>query len=648
MCGLGVIWQTVEPGAGPDAPFPDGWLDALDDAIALRGADASGRLRCEAVDPNSGTRHRVGMVHRRLAVIDPAGGAQPMTLHEGDEPDAPPTLAVVFNGCIYNHRELRTELEDAGADFRTDHSDTETLLHGWRAWGETLPARLHGMYAFAVWDPSGPGVFVARDPFGEKPLFATLWEDGGVVTRAWCTTLPGLVRLRSLAGLESPIDREGVASMVRKGWGGDAFIEIRQCDTERASAMGRTLGALRDGTEPEPAEPLNPDRLESMLVHAVERRLDADVPLGCFLSGGIDSSLIAAMARRSRGDLSTFCVRMPEAAYDESPVARRVAEHLGTAHETVEVSPDPASDLVSLIGQLGLPFADSSLLATHWLSRAVKQRVSVALSGDGGDELFAGYSRYRAADLLAGWGPLLRLLPASFLPARDPKSSWTAARRLILAAKTGGAAEINTVFDRPTLYSVFPSLRERCEHEAVDAAGLRATDLIDYLPDDLMRKVDTASMAVSLEVRAPFLDHDLARAAIATPMHILTLGGQRKGLLRELARRHLPEEVVGRPKQGFAVPIGVWFRNDYGSMRQLLHDHLRGADPFPGLPFGADGRAIGRLLDEHDAAGGASAIPWKGRDHSQRLYALLVLSVWLGSLRGTPPTLGACPDGFCP
>ncbi|TVS04922.1 MAG: asparagine synthase (glutamine-hydrolyzing) [Phycisphaerales bacterium] len=641
MCGLGVIWQTLPPGVEAESGIPDAWLDALDASIALRGADASGRFRHWADDPKSGERHLVGMVHRRLAIIDPAGGGQPMTLTDSDEPDAPPTLAVVFNGCIYNHRELRAELEDHGAVFRSDHSDTETLLHGWRAWGESLPARLHGMYAFAVWDPSRPGVFVARDPFGEKPLFATLWEHDGVLTRAWCTTLPGLVRLRELAGLESPFDEAGVASMVRKGWGADAFADIQQCSTESASAMGRTLAALRNSAQPEASDALTLDRLETLLVQAVERRLGADVPLGCFLSGGLDSSMIAATAHRASGDLSTFCVRMPEAAYDESPFARRVAEHLGTEHETVEVSPDPASDLESLIGQLGLPFADSSLLATHWLSRAVKQRVSVALSGDGGDELFAGYTRYRAADILAKWGPLLRLLPASIFPARDPRSASTNARRLIVAAKTGGATEINTVFDRPTLYSVFPSLRERRRHEAADAESLRASDLIDYLSDDLMRKVDTASMAVSLEVRAPFLDHDLAQAAIATPMHILTPRGERKGLLREFARRFLPAEVVDRPKQGFAVPIGSWFRTDFGSMRQLLRDHLLAADPFPQLPFRADRGAIERLLGEHDAAGEASIVPWKGRDHSQRLYALLVLSIWLKSNAKTPPTLQA-------
>lgn len=641
MCGLGVIWQTLPPGADPGAQIPQLWLDALDDAIALRGADASGRLFCGAVDPKTGERHAVGMVHRRLAIIDPAGGGQPMTLHENDEPDTPPTLAVVFNGCIYNHRELRAELEDADAVFRSDHSDTETLLHGWRAWGESLPARLHGMYAFAVWDPSRPGLFVARDPFGEKPLFATHWERDGVLTRAWCTTLPGLVKLRSLAGVASPLDASGVALMVRRGWGGDAFSDIRECDTERVSAMGRTLGALKESEPSEPIEPLTPDRLESLLKQAVERRLDADVPLGCFLSGGIDSSLIAAMAQRATGDLSTFCVRMPEAAYDESPIARLVAEHLGTAHETVEVSPDPASDLLSLIGQLGLPFADSSLLATHWLSRAVKQRVSVALSGDGGDELFAGYTRYRAADMLARRGALLRLLPASLMPARDPRSVWTAARRMIVAAKTGGPGEINTVFDRKTFGAVFPEFRETPEPGPADAESLRASDLVDYLPGDLLRKVDTASMAVSLEVRAPFLDHDLARAAIATPLDILTPGGERKGMLRDLARKLLPDAVVDRPKQGFAVPIGVWFRTDFGSMRQLLRDQLLAADPFPGLPFAADRRAIERLLSEHDAAGEASVFPWKGRDHGQRLYALLVLSIWLRSNARTPPTLSA-------
>ncbi len=632
MCGIAGILRVHEPGAEPPPPhlaIPEAWLDILDEGIRHRGPDGQGRFRDRTIR-SDGRVVDVALVHRRLAVIDPATGHQPMVWSEPGH-----TVAVVFNGCIYNHRALRSELAGAGFEFRTDHSDTEVIVHGWRRWGPRLPEHLHGMYALAVWDSRRSGLFLARDPFGEKPLYFVGQPLGGGT--GWCafaSTPPPLLRLPDRVfpgGSRGLIRPRRIWDWIRKGYGASPYRGLRLVPTETSSRLGNDLNSLHrylDREAPADADPalwpapLDEARTAEMLRRAVQRRLEADVPLACFLSGGVDSSLVALFAREALGEIQTFTVRMPDPRYDESRYAERVARAIGTRHATLDADPRPAEDLIDLIHTLGLPFGDSSLLPTAWVSRAARRHVTVALSGDGGDELFCGYERYAAGHWLRDARFLIRLLPPTALGAGHPKSLRSKLERLVHAARARNPHELGAIFG----LSDMARLTRRPEPAGLHpdrwgAARMRLWDLRDYLPNDLMRKTDAASMRVALEVRAPFLDHDLARAALATPVSRLMPRGQRKGLLRAVARPLLPADAVDRPKMGFAIPIGEWFRSDFGGMRQLLMDHLHCAEPFgpPGLGIDLNLSFVRQLIDEHMSG---------RRDHSQRLYMLLVLSIW--------------------
>lgn len=648
MCGIAGILRFTPPGDAASAALarplrlaiPDAWLDLLDHAIAHRGPDGRGRFRDRILRPD-GSLVDLALVHRRLAIIDPAGGQQPM-VDPGSSPGsspaapspAPNLLAVAFNGCIYNHRALRAQLAAAGHRFRTDHSDTEVLLHGWRHWGEGLFDRLESMHAIALWDRAAARLALSVDFAGEKPLYI----DEGPHHVHFCSVPAGLARLQAATGQPPRPDTPSLQwpefavygfsggpktalERIRRlpprtphHWLARGAALVRQRDTAHARALhGRFAGR--------PATPLPLDRLDSLLDHAVRSRLDADVPLGCFLSGGVDSSLVSLYAKRAQGDLATFCVRMPAAGFDESPHAAAVAAHLGTRHHTLDCHPTPATDLVSLIETLGLPFGDSSLLPALWVSRAARQHVGVALTGDGGDELFAGYDRYHAARILAHAAPFLRFLPAPH--ASNPRSRRARAARLINAARGGGYPDLLAIFPTEFQIPLFGRRTRSRRWEPGDepVASAIQFDLVNYLPGDLLVKVDTAAMAVALETRAPLLDRALMLAATSAPIADLMPRGQRKGLLRAFARRHLPPALVDRPKQGFAIPIGDWFRTDFGGMRTLLLDHLNSAEPFgpPSLGLDLNLQFVRRLADEHLAG---------TRDHAQRLYMLLVLSIW--------------------
>jgi asparagine synthase (glutamine-hydrolysing) len=629
MCGIGGVirWDGE--------PIPDEWLDAIDAGIAHRGPDGAGRFRdaADIITPHGPRRVEVALVHRRLSIIDHDGGGQPMVSPRGRH-DGEDLVAVVFNGCIYNHRELRRELEAAGHRFTSDHSDTEVLIHGHRAWGSRLRDHLEGMYAYAIWDRGAATLTLGRDRFGEKPLY---WrgDDASPVLRFSSS--------RAALGDAAASDaarRLWTANYLRRGyaWGASPIPGSEQTHRvypAHALAIGPTDHALHaPPPPPEGVEPLDPDRTETLLEQAVARRLEADVALGCFLSGGVDSSLVALYARRHRADLRTFSVRMPDARYDESGHARRVAEHLGTDHTTLDVAMNPAADLAHLVRLLGQPFADSSILPTYWVSRAGREHVKVALSGDGGDELFLGYERYLAADALGRHAGLLRMIPRVLHRGAHPKSRRSKLARLGDMARdyrTLGIAAMGSIFTQPEIARLQgrPAPSDPAPVPAVQRpiAALRNRDLRGYLPEDLLCKVDTASMAVALEVRCPFLDRDLADAALATPIDDLLAGGRRKGLLRDVARRHLPAEAVDRPKMGFAIPIGEWFRDDTGGMRTLLVDTLTATDAFG--PIDLDARAVRGFLDEH--------LNGK-RDHGQRLFALLTLSMWAGGATDGPGT----------
>ncbi|CAG1003878.1 asparagine synthase (glutamine-hydrolysing) [Phycisphaerales bacterium] len=698
MCGIAGILRIYPPGITPPPLFdsiPEAWLDTLDQSIKHRGPDGQGRFR-DRVTRADGCTADVALVHRRLSILDHAGGAQPMLspppsslppggrAGEGSaERQSPPfvfqgkphdpvhyrpiapdpnLLAVVFNGCIYNHRELRKELESAGHAFHTNHSDTEVLLHGWRAWGEGLCDRLNGMFAFMLWDRQFGTMLRARDSFGEKPLytFHVATQDGWInlflsmppeSTGIAAQIGPGVIPVPAACGTidwlrfgatpSSPVPGARTVEPARyevsvfspkpiphKATAG----QLAQCCLPRVCAHGAlSLNGLP--SLPRQEKSLSVAELDRLLRQSVLARLDADVPVGVFLSGGVDSSLIAYYACEAHRDIRTFTVRMPDAAYDESHHAAAAAQAVGSDHVTLECSVDPAADLVRLIHTLGLPFGDSSLLPAFWVCRAARSQVTVALSGDGGDELFLGYDRYFAplAFGLRGVnvGPLVSFLDRG----AAPKSFRSRLSRLIDALANLGYFDLISIFPDTMLrqlvvdpQAVSESSRALRPHRPFSIAMAQSLDLFNYLPDDLLRKTDTASMAVALEVRCPFLDPAVVTAALSAEIHHIAPHNKRKGLLRQLARKYLPASIVDRPKMGFAIPIGDWFRSDYGGLKQLLLDHLNSADPFPADLLGLElNRAfITQMVNEHMAM---------KRDHSQRLYMLLVLAIWCRWMR---------------
>jgi asparagine synthase (glutamine-hydrolysing) len=652
LCGIGGILRT------DGQPIPEEWLDIIDARIAYRGPDGCGRFRDRVeidVPPGTpalragsqsaysdaantpGSENRatkriveVAFVHRRLSIIDHEGGHQPMVSERGRS-DSEGLVAVVFNGCIYNHRELRKELEGKGHQFVTHHSDTEVLIHGWREWGENLIEHLEGMYAFAVWDRVRATVALGRDMFGEKPLYVQQAESSEkqptIVAFASDAKAIGLPPIAPRSLPRSNPARLTEFLDVGYAWNGETHYEPPPVRNQHPGSLRIILNDTESANNHwsqfiEDDQSIAESTFETLLSNAVARRLEADVPLGCFLSGGVDSSLIAHFAKQAKSDVQTFTVRMPDARYDESSHAANAAKLIGTFHQTLDVAMRPAEDLMDLVHILGQPFGDSSILPTYWVSKAARQCVKVALSGDGGDELFLGYERYQAAPLIQKHWKLLRLVPKALLYRSHPKS---------VIHKIGRLGDMARNYPRLGIHgmeSIFPA-NEICELMSTDfwvdwedtpAEGLqqlRSFDVDEYLPNDLLTKVDTASMACGLEVRCPFLDRDLARAALSMPIDQLMPGGQRKGLLRNIARKYLPKEIVDRPKMGFAIPIGEWFRSDYGQMKTLLLDHLNSAEPFG--PIQLNRKAVQRFIHEHISG---------KRDHGQRLFTLLTFSIW--------------------
>lgn len=735
MCGLAGILALASPAlANTFHAIPEHWLHALDAHLIHRGPDGQGRFR-DAIPLTSTTQSthqpgvlHVALIHRRLAILDPLGGRQPMLAlrraanqHPPSSPSSasspsPPTpapflflgpagppspapaqpayapippddhlAALIFNGCIYNHAALRAQLLARGCHFTSHHADTEVLLQGALALGPTLPNHLDGMYAYALWQrrpaPASPSprLTLARDPAGEKPLYLTAFSATDprdpartpLTVLAFASTVPALVALRRAANAPIAPDPLLASLWLRFGWWSqppiDGLAEVPPgatlvFDAPRLAALANPANnlapSLADALIAHPAHvvniasrsalPLDADSLPAALQAAITSRLDADVPLGCFLSGGVDSSLVAALAhaalqRAGKPPLRTFSVRMPDSALDESAHALAVARHLGTNHLTLDAAPADslhphaaADDLLRLLTQLGLPLGDSSLLPTHWLAAAARQHVTVALGGDGGDELFAGYRRHRAFSLLHRFRTAMPLARAALtLPA---------AGRSRIAAALRATADSSPAAPYDELLALFPlhlfsSLLEPAfARRALDAAALPARrahlrSLVDdarhddfrrYLPFDLMRKLDTASMAVALEVRAPFLATDLVARALATPLAVVRSRRQPKGLLRDLARRLVPASVVERPKQGFAIPIDRWFRDDFRGLGSLLRDTLADTHTLDSLNIPFRPGAVHQLLDDHLR---------HRHNHGQRLFALLSLALFARSLR---------------
>lgn len=680
MCGLAGILRLTEPGepgramarCPAEAAIPEAWLDALDARIRHRGPDGTGRFR-DRVIGRDGRVADVALVHRRMSVIDHACGQQPMVIRATGRSDGPNAdarleapVAVAFNGCIHNHRAVRAALSAGGERFQTDHSDTEVIPRAYLAQGFAGLDELEGPMAFALWDGTRGHLLLTRDAFGEKPLYVCVTQAGegrgdertpaGRLV-VFASNAAGVAEaLHLVTDQASPVEVRALGRWL--GWGYDAeatpwrgIKSVPAATTLQFSGLGAAGEAvaipLRTPIRRAGRRALRPganiaSEVEGLLREAVGRRLEADVPVTSFLSGGVDSSLVTLLACRARPSLTAFNVTMPDPRMDESAHAAAAARAIGCRVQTVRVSPNAGEDLVDLISTLGLPFGDSSLLPTHWVSRAAREAgFGVALTGDGGDELFLGYDRYAAAAMLAparqrALAPTVLLaIKLGLLPAGTTGRRGQRLRRLAEAIAQNAYAEVLALFAPDLRRQLLGAAGEAGNRPAspefardiASAADARDWELFTHLPGDYLRKVDAGAMAVPLETRAPMLDRALAAVALGLPAKEVLRGG-RKGLLREIARRHLPGALVDRPKQGFAVPIGDWFRSDFGGLRRLLLDRLvepGGLAAVTRLGVPLDAGVVRRLVEDHLGTGRSGII--RG-DHAQRLYALLVLSIW--------------------
>jgi asparagine synthase (glutamine-hydrolysing) len=635
-------------------------LTGMAAAVAHRGPDGQG-IHLNHTGPITPDTPQVGLAFRRLAILDPDP--------RSDQPFTDGRYWLVFNGEIYNFRELKKELSILLPDRQwLTTGDTEVLLAAYAAWGEKCVERLNGMFAFAVWDEVDKTLFLARDRMGQKPLYwAARTADGnrwtGLKTseneiESPFSTIAFASELTSLFALPwvtREIDEAGINGYLRWGYipvPRTAFKDIRSyAPSVYGSARFNFASAdfyfdpsgMNTGVATVVVEPWDAVATTRRLVQqAVSRQLVSDVPIGCLLSGGMDSSIVAAAMKAEVGSeakIHTFSLGFGDLLYDESEYAQTVADHLGTEHHRFSVAPDAAYDLPMLAKTFGDPFGDSSALPTHYLARAVRPHVKVALGGDGGDELFGGYDRYRAMQIAAALDrtpEVLRRAAAAEvwqkLPGKHPKSPWVKLKRFMATADSTPIhryLKIMSIFSAKQIGELLTGpeadRRTATEWEFINKAAhayaekqgpapmALAIDRMTYLPDDLLTKVDRCSMLHGLEVRSPFMDHELVTFAAGLSTDQLLKGGPKR-MLREAFADDLPAWVFKRKKMGFAVPIGDWFR---GPLREMLEGTLFAAGAFGRSHF--DMTVVRKLVDEHQS----------GRvDHSQRLYALLMLELW--------------------
>ncbi len=647
MCGICGVFAPARAGDGSLlAP-----LAAMTASLAHRGPDGAGLW----TDPGAG----LGLGHRRLAVQDLSPlGAQPMASATG-------RYVACFNGELYNFRLLRAQLQALGHGFRGG-SDTEVLLAAIEQWGleDALP-RLNGMFALALWDARARRLTLLRDRLGEKPLLVgRLGRDG----RAGLVFASELRALRVHPEFDRALDREALALFFRHGCipaPHSAYVRADKLlpgealslgpDGERRWRYWDAEEVWRHGLAEPLAEPLAKsagdaeDELERLLADSVGLRAISDAPLGLFLSGGVDSSLVAALLARQGGPVRSFCIGFEDPGLDESPHAEAVARHLGLRHTTLTATARDMLDLAPRMGDIyDEPFADASQLPTALLCRLARGHVTVALSGDGGDELFGGYARYpwtlRAHRLLCAVPlPLRRGLVA--LLGLPPAGLWNALPRgralrwrldalgvdgfealyLRLLSQHKDPARLVPGARAPGSPGYRPARWPADLGDGDDArlAWMRLADLLCYLPDDILAKVDRASMAVGLEVRAPLLDHRLVAFAARLPASLLLQGGVGKGLLRRVLHRHVPPALVERPKMGFGPPLAAWLR---GELRPWASDLLSPSRlARQGL---LDAEEIARLWAEFLA----------GEDNWRHLvWDALMLQAWLEAEQGAGP-----------
>jgi asparagine synthase (glutamine-hydrolysing) len=613
MCGIaGFVGQPRDPS------HLEADLRRMCGAIRHRGPDDEGRY----VDGNG-----IALGMRRLSIIDVAGGKQPIFNEDR-------SIVVVFNGEIYNHHEIRQKLLKSGHRFQT-HSDTETLVHLYEEHGDQMVHQLRGMFTFAIWDHRRSRLFCARDRIGIKPFYYWPSPDGGVAFAS---------ELRSFLALDRfprEIDRSAVARYLAFAYVPDPHAIFRgthklppghtlSWDRERGvvverywSPVGKEIARIGEREAIE--------ELRRLIDESVRCHLESEVPLGAFLSGGIDSSTVVAhMARALDRPVRTFSIGFREREFNEAPHAARVAREIGTSHTELIVDPDADALVDEVIRAFDEPFADSSALPTYLVSQLAREHVTVALSGDGGDELFGGYTRYlevRGRRELPFGRHMLRSVARS-LPHVSPGRgrlldlSWNRRGRyattvaIPLSPSDGGVA-------RPEMAAelgAFDQLLDPWFDEAQDRdfdAQIALVDMQSYLPGDILTKVDRMSMAVSLEARVPLLDHVVLEFAASLPSELKMRNGEGKWILRAAIDGIVPPSVLSHPKKGFAVPLVRWFRNE---LRHRVAQLERSDAAI--LEF-VDARAVRRLVREH-AIG--------RRDHSYLLWRLLALELWLGCL----------------
>ena len=632
MCGItGAVWTD------PAHAISEDELRRMTASLRHRGPDDDGSYRQERLvrpplDPLPG----VALGFRRLSIIDIDGGRQPMSNEDG-------TVWVVFNGEIYNYRELRRRLEGSGHRFQTE-SDTETIVHLYEDLGPDCFSHLNGMFAIAIWDANHRRLVLGRDRLGQKPLFYRHDNDRLLFASE-------LKSLREVDGLRWTIDPGAVDEYLTYQYvphpntifreasklppGARAVFSDGRLDV---SAYWRPDWSVSVATTREEAS----ERLRELLTSSVQMRMRSDVPLGAFLSGGVDSSLIVAlMQQHSETPIQTFSIGFPIKAYDESRYAQLVARHLGTDHHDFQVTPEGGDMIAKLVEHFDEPFADSSAIPTWIVSQQAREHVTVSLSGDGGDELFAGYPRYKAVawgGALDGWPSVrdLLTLPAwRWLPGGSrQKSILRRARRFsdaLAMEPRRRYLEWVAIFNeerRGQLYRdeflerlpesdpagfLMQAWRRAGRRNPVTCASL--ADLTTYLPCDLMTKVDITSMAHGLEVRQPFLDHRLVEWAATLPLKWKYRWGRGKRLLRDTFGKLLPATIWNRRKMGFGVPLDHWFRNE---LRETAGDLLL-SENAQLLEFFRPA-AVRRLFDDHQA---------RRFDHSYRLWSLLMFEQWL-------------------
>ncbi len=625
MCGLAGLFT---PAADSPRLHDRALLKRMTDAIAHRGPDEEGFH----LEPH------VALGHRRLSIIDLATGQQPLFNEDG-------TVAVVFNGEIYNHRELALELAACGHALRT-RSDTEVIVHAWEQWGADCVRRFRGMFAFALWDRRQRTLFMARDRLGVKPLFWTQLADGTVAfgSELKCLTL--------LPGFDATRCDYAVEDYFAFGYIPDPRTIYRHA---HKLAPAHTLTWRVGEREPrinaywdlrfEPDERIDAQeaarQLRERLTEAVRIRMVAEVPLGAFLSGGVDSSVVVAtMAGLSAQPVKTCSIGFDVAAFDESRYAQQVAQRYRTDHQTEVVGADQPELIDRLAGLFDEPFADSSALPTWRVCQLARQRVTVALSGDGGDETFGGYRRYRLhlmeerlrGALPAGlrravFGPLGRWYPKlDWLPR--PLRARTTLQALARDPVQAYFHSVSVLRDEERLAMYSPEFRRRLggynaievfRRHAANAPTDQPLSLVQYLdcktylPGDINTKVDRASMAHSLEVREPLMDHELVEWAATLPQRLRATPSQGKILLKAAYADALPHELLHRPKMGFAVPLATWFR-------QGLQPVAASGEMLAGTVAGGTARAF---YDEHRSG---------RRDRSAALWLLGAMSRFEGSL----------------